>query len=90
MVHELQFIEQVEESPLKDTDTSLTAFETPCRQSEDEAWILDERERQILWVPPINRGRGRWLGRRLVIAGKSGRLTVIDFLSAAMGDSLLF
>ena len=90
VVHELQFIEHDEESPLRGTDASLTAFETPCRQSEDEACILDERERQILWVPPVNRGHGLWLGRQLVIEGGSGRLTVIDFPNAVTGDSVLF
>jgi WD40 repeat protein len=53
---QLQFIEELDESPLKYTEQSLVGSEVPCRWSDDRAWILDKHDRQILWVPPVNRG----------------------------------
>jgi hypothetical protein len=37
---QLQFVEELEESPLKNTDQPLVGSELPCRQSDDTAWIL--------------------------------------------------
>jgi WD40 repeat protein len=49
---QLQFVKELEELPLKGKDDSLSGSEAPCCQSQDESWILDEYDRQILWVPP--------------------------------------
>jgi WD40 repeat protein len=87
---ELHFVEEAEQSLLKGTRQPLTASEGPCFQSKDEAWILDEHGRQIFWVPPANRGHGRWHERRLVIAGKSGRLTIVDFSDVVFDEDALF
>jgi WD40 repeat protein len=53
--------------------------EVPCRQPEDNKWILDESGRKILWVPPNHRGAIFRHGDQLILEGGSGRLTVVDF-----------
>jgi WD40 repeat protein len=87
----LQFVEELEESPLKNTDQPLVGSELPCRRSDDAAWILDEHGRQILWVPPSHQGYcASWYGCRLVIGGTSGRLTLVDFSNVSLNENVLF
>jgi WD40 repeat protein len=87
---ELLFVEVTEDSSLKGGDDALSTFEAPCRKFHDEVWFLDDRDRRILWVPPLNRGYGFWRGRRLVIEGESGRLTVVDFSNIDLDNDALF
>ncbi|KAI0090500.1 hypothetical protein BDY19DRAFT_991945 [Irpex rosettiformis] len=42
-------------------------IEKPCRQSEGNAWILDDDGRKIFWVPPVHRGFGRWYEKKLLL-----------------------
>lgn len=49
------------------------------RQSPDGHWLLNDNDQRILWLPPIHRGRARWNGKKLILEGESGRLTLIDF-----------
>jgi WD40 repeat protein len=87
---ELQFIEVTEDSHIKDDDDALSTLDAPCRKSDDKVWFLDHRDRRILWVPPLHRGGGFWHGRRLVIQGDSGRLTVVDFSNVDLDNDTLF
>jgi hypothetical protein len=91
---ELQFVEepQVEELSLKNilVDQPIIYSEVPCRWSDDDAWILDEDNRQILWVPPTSRGSGLWYGLRLVIGGETGHLTLVDFSNVNFNDNDVF
>jgi WD40 repeat protein len=88
---QLQFIEELDESPLKHTEQSLTGSELPCRWSDDGAWILDQHDRQILWGPPANRGyRACWHGHCLVIAGYSNRLTLVNFSGVILNNDIKF
>jgi WD40 repeat protein len=76
---ELDFVEDTEQSPAEDVSVPLT--ETVSYQSKDDTWISNGH-RWILWVPAVNRGhRAYWHGRKLVMAGNSGRLTLLDFSS---------
>lgn len=75
---ELRFVKGPEQSPFKGAPQHF-AWEMPSDQSEDDAWILNKHRERIMWIPPVNRGHGRWYGRKLVIAGLSGRLTLVDF-----------
>jgi hypothetical protein len=87
----LQFVEEREESLLKDIKQPLTGSELPCRLSGDRAWILDKHDRQILWVPPANRGSvACWYEHCLVIGGTGGRLTLVDFLDVILSDNIEF
>jgi WD40 repeat protein len=88
---QLQFIEETDESLLKDTNQSLAGSELPCCYSHYGDWILDEHDRQILWVPPTNRvGEARWYGHHLVIGGQTGRLTLVDFSNVILNDAIEF
>jgi WD40 repeat protein len=88
---QLQFVEELEESPLKNTYQPLVGSEVPCRRSDDKAWILDKRGQQILWVPSSHRGpQACWYGRRLVIGGETGRLTLVDFSNVSLNNNVLF
>jgi hypothetical protein len=88
---QLQFVAGLEASPLKDTWQTVVGSELPCRQSGDKAWILDEHDRQILWVPPANRGGpARWYEDCLVIGGAGGRLTLVDFSDVILSDDIEF
>lgn len=75
----LHSVEGAEQSLLKDVPRPLYTWEMPSLQFDSNTWIFNERGQRILWVPPVNRGDGRWHGRRLAIAGESGRLTLVDF-----------
>jgi WD40 repeat protein len=87
----LEFVEELEESLLKGTKQSLAGSELPCRKSNDGSWILDENNRQILWVPPANRGcKARWYDRRLVIGSRTGRLTLVDFSDVILNENIEF
>lgn len=75
--------------PVKSLD-SYIGLEKPCLRSIDDnwAWIVDGRGRKILWLPPNHRGWGRWLGKKLLLEGDNGRLTLIDFSHADLdGDN---
>jgi hypothetical protein len=88
---QLQFVEETDELPLKNTDQPLANSELPCRWSRDGDWILDEHDRQILWVPPANRGyAARWYGHDLVIGGQTGRLGLVDFSNVILNDAIEF
>jgi WD40 repeat protein len=88
---QLQFVEEPEESSLKDTWQSLAGPELPCHQSDDRAWILNKHDQQILWIPPANRGyRACWHGHRLVIGGSTGRLTLVDFSDVILNNNIEF
>jgi WD40 repeat protein len=88
---ELQFVEELEESPFKDIYQLLAGSELPCRQSDGRAWILDEHDRQILWVPPTNRGYAAcWYDRHLIIGGGTRRLTLVDFSDVILNDDIEF
>lgn len=50
-----------------------------CRRSVDDQWILDTDGQKILWLPHARRGWGMWDQNRLILAGVSGLLTVLDF-----------
>jgi WD40 repeat protein len=87
----LEFVEELEESPLKGTSQPLAGSELPCRKSNDESWIFDKNNRQILWVPPANRGyQARWYDRHLVIRGHTGRLTLVDFSDVILNGNIEF
>jgi hypothetical protein len=88
---QLQFVQELEESPLNGIDKPLAGSEAPCRQSNDGSWIFDEHNRQILWVPPANRGfAAHWRGHHLVIGSRSGRLTLVDFSNVILNDDIEF
>jgi WD40 repeat protein len=88
---ELQFVEELEESPLKNTNQLLAGSELPVSQSDDKTWILDEHGQQILWVPLSHRGyEARWYGHRLVIGGDSGCLTLVDFSNVFLNKNVQF
>jgi hypothetical protein len=80
---------EARKSPLKRTHQPMSVSEAPCRQSKDGSWILGPHGRRILWVPPVNRGDGRWHGHCLIIAGQSGRLTLVDFSNANLYDTAI-
>jgi WD40 repeat protein len=87
---QLQFIKELEKLPLKNTWPPPVGLEVPCRWSDDRAWILGEHDRQILWVPPSNRGYGRWCGHRLVMGSINGRITLVDFSDVTLNDDIEF
>jgi WD40 repeat protein len=87
----LQFVEELEEPPLKNTKQLLAGSEVPCRWSNDKAWILDEHDRQILWAPHSHLGyRACWYGHHLVMGGRTGCLTLVDFSNVALNENVLF
>ena len=67
-------------------------LERPCRLSDDSAWVLDEKNRKVLWVPPLCRGPGNWWGprKKLLLQGKNGRLTLVDFSHVDLDRNDLF
>jgi WD40 repeat protein len=88
---QLRFVEDQEESPLKHTCQRFAGSEVPCHLSDDKAWVMDEHDRQILWVPPANRGYwARWHGHRLVIGSRDGPLTLADFSGVILNDDIEF
>jgi hypothetical protein len=87
---QLQFVEEAEQSPLKHTSLPLVFSEAHPRWSEDNIWILDERGRQILWVPPAYRRNGRWHGRQLLLHSASGRIVFLDFANAIFDEDVPF
>jgi WD40 repeat protein len=85
---QLEFVEELEESPLEGTNQSLAGSELPCHRSDD---ILDKNNQQILWVPPANRGdKACWYDRHLVIGGHTGRLTLVDFSDVILNGNIEF
>ena len=66
------------EQPTRAKDLYIGS-ERPCLQSNDGAWIMDEHDCRILWVPPMHRGWGRWRETKLLLEGTSGRITLMDF-----------
>jgi WD40 repeat protein len=87
----LEFAEELEESRLKGQYEPLTGSEASCRRSHYSSWILDENNRQILWVPPANRGyKACWYGRHLVIGGLTGPLTLVDFSDVLLNENIEF
>lgn len=88
---ELQFVEEAKDSPLMGTEQPLPTSKALGRLSEAKDWILDERDRKILWIPSANRGWGdRWHGRRLIIPSLTGLLTLVDFSNAILDDDIPF
>jgi WD40 repeat protein len=88
---QLKFVRDLEESPLKGTNQPLAGSELSPRRSHDKSWILDKNNRQILWVPPANRGFAAcWYDRHLVIAGNTGRLTLINFSDVILNGNIEF
>ncbi|KAI0692282.1 hypothetical protein BC835DRAFT_64961 [Cytidiella melzeri] len=76
---------------VEDREGSLRHYFIPmegirCEFDDDFNWVLDHLGRRILWLPAANKvgkgGRGYWHGKRLVLYGKHGRLTVVDFSHA--------
>lgn len=49
--------------------------------SNGASWVLDEKGRKILWVPPVHDGQeGRWWQReKLLLVSEYSRLTILDF-----------
>lgn len=50
-----------------------------CNMSRDGQWVLDQKSKEVLWVPPVHRSFGCWDGYTLLLAGESGSLAVVDF-----------
>ncbi len=65
-----------------------TSSEKPCRKLVDHntSWILDDLGRRILWIPPDHDGPGKWQRDKLLLQGRSGRLTIVDFSQAKLHD----
>jgi WD40 repeat protein len=85
----LLFVEEHEPSSLKDSLLPLLHSEAYCHQSIGMDWILDRQGRRLLWVPPANRGHARWHGRKLLIEGRSGRLTLVDFSETVLDSNAI-
>ena len=87
---ELHFVEEGEQSPLKNTRVPLLHNETRCYQSGDWVWALDDKGKKLLWIPPAIRGNARWHGQKLLIGGDIGRLTLIDFSDTKIDSDSTF
>jgi hypothetical protein len=48
---------------------------------EHSEWILDEKDRRVLWIPPDTRGSvSSCHGKKIVIGSRSsGKVTILDF-----------
>jgi len=62
--------------PLHDTQSSVSSHFYCYREGSE--WIIDERERWILWVPPDLRYKSDSCGTMVVLASESGRLVIVD------------
>jgi WD40 repeat protein len=88
---QLQFVEELEESPLKGTYQILAGSEASCHLNDDASWILDKNNQPILWIPPANREyMAYWYDRHLVIGGPTGRLTLVDFSDVILNGNIEF
>jgi hypothetical protein len=89
---QLHFVEELEESLLERISSGppLVGLKLHCRLSYDKYCVWDDHYRLILRVPASNQGDGCWCGRRLAIAGKNGRFTLVDFSDVILDDKTEF
>lgn len=81
---QLNFLREFGKAQSRKAKTTHGGQLTRLRQSSDHQWILNKDDQNILWVPAARRGSlGYWddSERRLILGGRSGLLTVVDFTS---------
>jgi hypothetical protein len=66
--------------PLHDTEQSVSSHLSCYRQ--ESGWILDEQERQVLWVPLDLLDTSDAYGKKVVLGSKTGRVAILDFSDA--------
>lgn len=87
---ELHFEQEAQSSEVAGSNDSAVGPKSLCRLSESGRWVLDENDRQVLWLPP---GYGespratQWRGKQLIVGGQSGRLGLIDFSNVILDSS---
>jgi len=62
--------------PLHETQPSVSSRFYCYRQGDE--WIIDEQERQVLWVPPDLRRISDSCGKQAVFGSQSGRVAMVD------------
>jgi WD40 repeat protein len=62
--------------PLHDAQQSIPTRFYHYRRG--RGWIVDEQERQVLWVPPDMENTGDSCGNRVVLGSPSGRVPIVD------------
>jgi WD40 repeat protein len=84
-LQELHFVEDSEQSPVEGVPASPAIKQIKAHTSTDGAWVLNENNKQVLWLPPGNRPSHhsfrfiRWYGQKLAVGGESGQVTLADF-----------